>query len=593
MLIPPVHRAEMDFSRYRLQDAALGLAYFAAAALTIALTRFDGGVAFLWVATSLLAAVLSHRRRRHWGGALAACAIGSFAATGLFGLGWSMALPFAAINMTEAYVGSLLFRHFGYRRTPTGSMPWLWQFILSFGIAGPAASATLAAIVVAATGGAPLPTLIHFFTGHALGALTFIPIADLLIRRRLRADVIARRRSGAEFFLLMGLTVATVSLVFAQSSMPLLFVPMLPIILATFRLGEVGAALAVGVLAVIGGGMTLSGHGPINLLDVALGDRLQFFQFYLAATVLTVLPVAADLRSRARLHRQVRVSEARYRLLADHSSDILLHLNVDGIVRFVSPSIRQLGGYEPERLIGENSGALVAAEHREQVAASHRATLAGMGETLTFEYLALTRTGEKRWFETHSRAVVDEDGVVDGVISIVRDVSDRKARELKLTEQALTDVLTGLPNRRAFGLAVDDRHADGRVRDCVALIDIDHFKRVNDAHGHDGGDEVLRNFAKVARRHMRQNDVVARIGGEEFAILLADATLDQARLICDRLRQEVATTATAFAGKEIFVTISGGVSRIGDGGIEFALRVADSALYRAKVNGRDQLALVA
>lgn len=582
----------MDFHRYRVQDAALGLAYFAAASVALCLTRFDGGVAFLWVAGSLLTAAVTHRQLRNWGGAFLACGIGSFVATGLFGLGWAMALPFALLNLAEAYAGARLFRRFGHSRTPLGSMRWLGHFMLSFGVVGPAVGAVLAALTLASVGKAPLPILVNVYVGHALGALCFIPIVNLVISGKIREKWVARDRTRAEVALLLALTIATTLVVFAQSRMPLLFLPMLPVILITFRWGETGAALAVMLLAVIGGGMTLAGFGPIQLFHARLGEQLQFLQFYLASTVITVLPVAADLRTRSRLHREVRLSEARYRLLADHSSDILLHLAVSGRVRFVSPSIRQLGGYDPERLIGYNSSDLVAPEHRVQVREAHRATLAAMGKTCTFDYLALTQSGEKRWFETHSRAVVDEDGAIEGVMSIVRDVTNRKLREIQLAADALTDVLTGLPNRRAFRAAVEAR-GGARNRDCLAMIDIDHFKRVNDSHGHDGGDEVLRSFARVARRHMRQNDVVARIGGEEFAILLSDTTTEQAALICDRLRQEMAATVTPFAGQQIAVTISGGVAPLGDGGVDFALRVADSALYRAKMNGRDQLALAA
>ncbi|MEO7505423.1 MAG: diguanylate cyclase [Sphingomicrobium sp.] len=305
--------------------------------------------------------------------------------------------------------------------------------------------------------------------------------------------------------------------------------------------------------------------------------------------------MSADLRNRARLHREIRLSEERYRLLADHSSDILLHLAVDGRIRFVSPSIRQLGGYDPALLVGRNSVTLVAAEHREQVRDAHRATIEAEGRTCTFEYKAQTDSGDLRWFETHSRAIIDDDGTVEGVLSIVRDITDRKAREFQLVSDALTDVLTGLPNRRAFDQLVELRMAEAKTSagHCLALVDIDHFKRVNDAHGHDGGDAVLRNFAALARRLMRKDDCVARIGGEEFAILLPNTMLDQARQICERLREELSAMTTLFGGADIRVTISGGVARLGDGGPDFALRVADAALYRAKHNGRDQLSIAA
>ncbi len=242
-----------------------------------------------------------------------------------------------------------------------------------------------------------------------------------------------------------------------------------------------------------------------------------------------------------------------------------------------------------------NSRVLVAPEYLEQVRLRHYATVTAAGQTQTYDYLAITRDGERRWFETHSRAIIDDDGRVDGVLSVVRDIHERKAVEHRLAEAAMTDSLTGLTNRRGFKAAVHKRKPvpPGAAADCIAVIDIDHFKRVNDEHGHDAGDEVLRSFAEVALRMMRQDDLVARIGGEEFAILLPRTTVEQAMEICERLRAEMAGTATIIDAGAVMVTISGGVAPLGPDGLDQAFKIADAALYRAKRNGRDQLAIAA
>lgn len=229
------------------------------------------------------------------------------------------------------------------------------------------------------------------------------------------------------------------------------------------------------------------------------------------------------------------------------------------------------------------------------MALEHAATIAAAGKTHTYEYLALTADGAKRWFETNGRAIVDDQGVIDSVLSIARDITVRKAIESRLTSDAMTDVLTGLPNRRALNATVSRRPLDatGDCRDCLAVLDLDHFKIINDSFGHAVGDRVLRDFAKLAKRIVRERDFVARIGGEEFAIFFPDTPVEQAMLVCDRLRREMARTDQRVGSTTVRVTVSGGVGQVGPEGVDHALKLADIALYTAKRNGRDQFALAA
>ncbi len=305
----------------------LGLAYFAAASVTISLTRYDGGVAFMWIAGSLLIADLMVRPRRHWLPSLLVCAVASGLATGLFGLGWAAALPFVAINLAEASLAAWVFRRQGHALRPLGSLGWLMHFVFAIGIVAPLVASAMAAAAMWALGMSPGAAFTQFFAGHALGNITVTPLAIMLARGTIQRGLRDRqRRDNAECATLLLVVALTSALVFLNDSMPMLFLPILPIILLTFRAGRGGAAMAVVVLALIGGGATLSGFGPVHLIHASLGWQVHFFQFYLAATVLTVLPVAADLQNRSRLHRALRLSEERYRLMAEHSTDILLHL---------------------------------------------------------------------------------------------------------------------------------------------------------------------------------------------------------------------------------------------------------------------------
>jgi len=159
-----------------------------------------------------------------------------------------------------------------------------------------------------------------------------------------------------------------------------------------------------------------------------------------------------------------------------------------------------------------------------------------------------------------------------------------------LAERALRDVLTGLPNRRAFEEAMAqnwNRQQQGGESFAVLLIDIDHFKRVNDTYGHAAGDEVLRHVAGTVAQQLRTAHPIFRTGGEEFAVIVPSSGIADARVIAERLRAAVPVVSV---GEDIRVTISVGVTDSHDfDSPEEVLRAADAALYRAKAQGRDQV----
>ncbi|WP_010188731.1 sensor domain-containing diguanylate cyclase [Sphingomonas sp. PAMC 26605] len=575
---------------------ATSACYFVLAAATVSTTRFDGGVAFIWVATALLIARLTTLRPSAWPAHLLECGSAGVAVTALFGLGVAAAIPLSFVNLSEAVIAATVLRHIRIPERPLESTRWLAGFVFATGIVAPGASgvggASVATLVVGADFAAAYP---RWFAGHSLGSLTFTPLFMLLSKEDLgeRIRAMTHKRT-AEIAVLLLLVVAVSIAVFAQNGMPLLLLPFLPVIFATFRGGPLTAAMSVVLLTIVGFTFTLWDSGPISLMHGTMGDHMQFLQFYLAATVLAVLPISADLARRSNLIRELRDSKSRYRMLADNSTDIIINLDVHGRVRFVSLSIAQLGGFEPSDLVGRNAALLVVAEDRASAARSHVMTLRGGGAMVSFEYRAVTASGTERWFETHSRAVRDDAGVVEGVVSVLRDISDRKVIETQLFHAALTDPLTHLPNRRAFKLELERlfRHVDPeRSFGCVAMFDFDHFKQVNDHHGHEAGHRVLREFGRIAMATVRGGDVVSRIGGEEFVVLLRHASLEQAMVVCERLRNAIEKTVIMVDGRPVRVTVSGGAALIDVGGAEDAIRSADAALYHAKRDGRNRLKL--
>jgi diguanylate cyclase (GGDEF)-like protein/PAS domain S-box-containing protein len=175
------------------------------------------------------------------------------------------------------------------------------------------------------------------------------------------------------------------------------------------------------------------------------------------------------------------------------------------------------------------------------------------------------------------------------------DFAEGKRLEAELLEMATTDFLTGLTNRRSFMARLEAELARLKrfdiERAAILMLDLDHFKRVNDSHGHAAGDAVLKHCATLLRDELRKIDTGGRLGGEEFAILLIGADLAAAELSAERLRRRIAATPLAHAGQMISVTVSIGVTALDpdDASADLALTRADAALYDAKHHGRDRV----
>lgn len=157
----------------------------------------------------------------------------------------------------------------------------------------------------------------------------------------------------------------------------------------------------------------------------------------------------------------------------------------------------------------------------------------------------------------------------------------------RLAHLASTDMLTGLPNRRAF---FDSASESADQTGTLLMIDVDHFKRINDLYGHDAGDRCLQAVAEHLAAHVRQNDLVARVGGEEFAAFLRDADRDTATRIGERLAAGLAVPLDSDGQRQIQVTLSlGAVITTGGSDLDVMLAAADRALYSAKDSGRARI----
>jgi diguanylate cyclase (GGDEF)-like protein/PAS domain S-box-containing protein len=291
--------------------------------------------------------------------------------------------------------------------------------------------------------------------------------------------------------------------------------------------------------------------------------------------------------------------------LIEESLDAVLIIDGASVIRYANAAMAQLSGYAAEDLIGQPFNILVDPElvddhdgYVSHYVASRRKS-AVLGRVR--EFMLRHRSGEMIPISMKGVDLGETDGV-RFLGAFMEDQRPRRALEARqrelleqLEHQALTDMLTGLPNRRAY-------HNQARVavarsrRSCapvtVGVADIDHFKSINDRYGHAAGDQVLKELAEVIRKAARGSDVVARTGGEEFSLLFPDATVEQAVTVAERIREAVQAHEVETAGGNVLrVTLSVGLAQLPpvDGEFDATVGKADAALYRAKHGGRNRV----
>jgi diguanylate cyclase (GGDEF)-like protein/PAS domain S-box-containing protein len=280
----------------------------------------------------------------------------------------------------------------------------------------------------------------------------------------------------------------------------------------------------------------------------------------------------------------VRASEARFRSLVQHSSDLIFVIGADGVIQFASSSASRHIGYEADALVGVDLVALAHPDDAEAVGSFVKvaASLPGVSPPAEWRMRGTDDTVVQVEAIASNRLA---DEAVRGIVVNARDVGERKALLDQLAHQAFHDPLTGLANRALFydrvSHALDLSQREGRTV-TVLFLDLDGFKQINDTMGHAEGDHLLRMVANRLRACARATDTVARLGGDEFAVLVEDTAVARSteRLI-ERIREQMAFPFN-LAGREARISASvGSASAIG-GEVDEVLRHADVAMYAAK-----------
>lgn len=553
-----------------------GIAYFCLAAITIGLTSDGRNHATIWVADPVILALLLHLPRAQWRPVLLAGLIANqLANDAMRGFAWGHIL-YAVINMGQVWVAASLLQR---RLSMPGllfDLRTLGHFVLWAGLITPAIGGALGSLVTLVIYQQPfVPSFARWLFSNGVGFMVATPFFKSIWDGSYAECY--RIKSAAQRWKMLGLLAcysALVAFVFLQSDMPLLFLPICALVLLTFPLGRQGIQIAMLITAILGTLVTMAGHGPVALMHGGLLAKSAFFQFYLIMTLVTCFTVVAVVASRADVGKKLHDREKSIRMILANSPDAVLGFDAEGCCIFAGGPTEALLGTAVDNLIGVSLPQLAD-------------KWPGLESFLDGSDTVVELQSKHGICLEASFAPLDHDEGGSGSVVTFHNITTRALRERELERKVYTDDLTQVLNRAGFHQSVEEAMDEGGICS-LALIDIDHFKIINDQFGHNKGDDVLARIGECLRAEIRANDLVGRIGGDEFAILFrADALT--AEQICNRILERCRVLAnSAKDGYRLRVTLSCGVAEMVPGWSKAQLfHTADEILYEVKAQGRN------
>ena len=295
----------------------------------------------------------------------------------------------------------------------------------------------------------------------------------------------------------------------------------------------------------------------------------------------------SDITARKQAEADLQEAEERFRLAFEHAPIGMAIVALDGAFRRVNHALCEITGYEDRSLLGVTMHDITHPDDLELDADENRELLAGTIRAYRAEKRHVNASGQTIWTNVSVSLVRDGRGEPLHLIVQVEDISGRKLMEERLRRLADYDSLTGVRNRRQF-----ERDLFLQVENCqrygeqaaLLMIDLDHFKQVNDTYGHRVGDEVLKAVAATIRKRLRSTDIVARLGGDEFAVLLPHVSAAKARTVAKDLRRCIAAVTIHVSGTPVRPRASIGVAHL-DRHVadkETVFSSADNAMYAEK-----------
>ena len=521
-------RLRMVFSVAAMAAIFAGLAYGG-----IELTRGSGRLATLWLPNAILAGTLLRTRRNTCPFYLAACLLANVAINRIVGDGWTTASVLAVANAIEVTIVIWTMRRLCGRNPEVSELRTLgWLLVVC--ILAPTASGMIAAAKLAATGELfSAQNFVSWVLADGLSLMIVTPIVMIGIDAW-RSRRSPTRRDVVEWCSFLLSTIAATSLIFAQSRFPFLFLACPIVILAAFRTGITGTAVAIALISLIASAATMFGSGPIMLVHGDLAAKVITLQAFLATSFAMGLPVAVALAGRAAIRRELQVSRDFNRSTLDNVQEIIFRTNAEGRWVFLNPAWEAITGYSIDESLGWNTTKIL---HKEDIAAAmmlYPKLATGELSDAVLHQRFLRATGECRHIEVKVRRLCDENGVFTGTAGNIRDVSERvqleremaesEARFRRMAEAAPVGIFRADSNGRLtyvnavwcakIGMTVEDALGTGWMR---ALVDPTQYQE----------DPAFTGFHKPGDVRRRTTRFHAAGGGEMWVETVNAAEFDE------------------------------------------------------------------
>jgi two-component system, sensor histidine kinase len=412
-----------------------GAAYLALACISLLLARAGDTVSPIWLPNACAAAFLLRVRVGNEWPFFAAALAASLAANGVAQLPDHIALMFSLANMAEIIIVVALTRQTRLTRPDMTRLGDLARFVWAGGLVGPLLSAIMCVPVMGSNLAEIRSAAMSWFLTDSMAMVLIVPAALLLSDRISGHAPTAPARPLESLALLIGgMTCAL--LVFDQPHYPLMILIQPITLLHAFRLGSLGTALLVAGVAMVAGGMTWAGHGPIAAASAGPVAQMHLLQAFIAANFLTGLPVAAILAGRDRMMARLEAGKREVDLLADNITDAILRFDLAGICTYASPSVADVMGVRPEACLGQPATARLHPDTRDRILQALGRLLDGTSdkERVTYRRFNDDRDGAPVFIEADCAVVHNpETGARESVVVAARDVTERVELELLLT----------------------------------------------------------------------------------------------------------------------------------------------------------------